>query len=179
MYKCRWIVQNFAKRRNGFRHFGEVNYSYHRQVVHCDNGLLAYGNLALSHRYVAPSVGGWVIERSEDGLNTVFEMEGFSDIINAFSEYEYVGATTSKVHWAPATLVINLFIFTLGVFISVQIYVSFFTQCCLVVMFVVIVNKGMVTSSVYNYDQQCNEHPCPRKWSTNYETCCPGGHCWG
>ena len=32
------MVQNFAKRRNGFRHFGEVNYSYRHQVVHCDNG---------------------------------------------------------------------------------------------------------------------------------------------
>ena len=30
------MVQNFAKRRNGFRHFGEVNYSYPRQVVHCE-----------------------------------------------------------------------------------------------------------------------------------------------
>ena len=25
-----------SKRRNGFRHFGEVNYSYPRRVVHCD-----------------------------------------------------------------------------------------------------------------------------------------------
>ena len=32
-YKYREIVQSFAKRRNGFRHFGEVNYSYPRLVV--------------------------------------------------------------------------------------------------------------------------------------------------
>ena len=34
-YKYREIVQSFAKRRNGFRHFGEVNYSYPRLVVYC------------------------------------------------------------------------------------------------------------------------------------------------
>ena len=38
MYKCREITQNFAKRHNGFRHFGKVNYSYPRRVVHCGIG---------------------------------------------------------------------------------------------------------------------------------------------
>ena len=28
-------MQTFARRRNGFRHFGEVNYSYLRRMVHC------------------------------------------------------------------------------------------------------------------------------------------------